>query len=816
MKSIHYLSLFLTSVLASPTRAQDRTPSPLPPSYDVKTAREPSFPTGTAPARPALDPAAVVRSPKDNGPHEARGALQVVDRGVMHYATSNDGSLWARGAQYKIGFDAAGAIYLPAFGRNAPHDLPHGLSPDRVSVGGASIEFERAASARRDGDRVSIDRGAFVEGYELRPESVEQTFVFSSLPRTGDLLVHIPVASELEGFTTAEGLEFRGGLGRVTYGRATAIDGAGRRATAATELEGGAITIRVDAGFLATATMPLTIDPLVSTFNIDASAGDDYWADTAYDAANHVWLVVYEEWFSSTDRDALYGYLNDAGPVITGIYLDLSSNSWDSLHVANNAAAQQFCVVSSVTSGLQHYILASTIYANGTLGTQTVVVGTEYGAIRDCVIGGDPYTGGQGASYYCVVFERMFSSTDWDILVRLVRTDGSLVGTMPIFFSNSGGTIDVGPAVSKSDGAHDWMIAWQRNNGYAGDADVWGGILHWDGTIFQAPFQISAWFQPEWQVAVSSPLNSSMRYLVTWQDTDGGDHDIIMALLDSGTKLDQQDLSIQEQHDYLLDQVDSSVDSDGDHFLVAYSEQFGGADYDIYASDVYVTGNSLGLAQRHMAMDVSTSGDYTPRVCGAFMAGAPHDPALKHRFLVAWNSTPPGGGPADVRGGFIDTVPGGSSTGYCYGDGSGVACPCGNNGAPGHGCANSVNAAGALLTSTGYPSTATDSFVLHVSGMPPTALCTFLQGINPGPVWTLFGDGLRCAGAPLIRLGSKSASGGMASFPGPSDPSISVRGAIPAGGDQRVYQVWYRNPTPNFCTQWTYNISNGVLVNWAL
>lgn len=812
MRSTPYLPLFLASVLASPTRAQDRTPSPLPPSYDVKTAREPSFATGTAPARPAVDPAAVVRSPKDLGPQTVRGrGLGVVDHGVMHYATSNDGSLWARGASYKIGFDGTGATYVPAFGRNAPHDMPHALSPDRVTVGGEPIAFERSAAARREGDRVEMDRGAFVEAYELRPEAVEQTFVFTSLPRGGDLLVHVPIGSEMEGRASAAGLEFCGELGRVTYGRATAIDAAGRRAEAATELEGGAITIRVDAGFLAGATLPLTIDPLVSTFNIDAGGGDDYWADSAYDAANHVWIVVYEEWYSSTDRDAYYAWLNDSGPVGAGWYLDLSTNSWDSLHVANNAAAHQFCVVSTITSGLQTYILASTIYANGTLGTQTVVVGTEFGPIRNCVIGGDPYTGGQGSSYYCVVFEREFSSTDWDILVRLVRPDGSLVGTTPIFFSNSGGTIDVGPAVSKSDGAHDWMIVWQRNNGYVGDADVWGGILHWDGTVFAAPFQISAWFQPEWQVAVSSPLNGSMRYLATWQDTDGGDHDIIMALLDGATKLDQQDLNLMEGSNYVNDQMESSVDSDGDHFLVSYVEAWGS--YDIFASDVYVSDHTLGLAQPHMAIDVDWTADRSPHVTSAFSGGAT-DPAVRHRYLAAWNATPQGGGPADVLGAFIDTVAGGSTTGFCYGDGSFGTCPCGNNGAPGHGCGNSVNPSGALLTATGLPSTVSDSLVLHVSGLPATALCTFLQGTNPGAVTSTYGDGLRCVNTPLIRLGSKSASAGAASFPGPSDPKVSVRGSIPSLGLQRGYQVYYRNPAP-FCTSATYNISNGVLVNWA-
>jgi hypothetical protein len=805
--------LLLTSLFATSSPAQDRTPAPLPPSIDLKTPAEPTHGSACPFVRPAIDPAARPAPQERPAPSTTPiGTAAGVDHSVMNYATTREGALWARGASYKASFDASGATYFPAFGKRQPHDAPHVLSPDLVTVGGKALGFERAAAPVRRADRIEMDRGAFVEAYDLAPQAVEQTFVFSSLPRSGELVVHIPVASELEACASSDGLEFRGEFGRVSYGRATAIDALGRRADARTEIEDGAIRIRVDAAFVASAELPLVIDPLVSTFPIDNTGHDNYWADSAYDAGLHKWLVVYEEWYSASDRDVAYAFLNDNGVTGSHFYLDLSTDSWDSVHCANLAAADQFLVVASVTSGSQVYVLGSTIYANGTFGTQTVITGQETGTIRNCVVGGDPYTGGQGPSYYCVVYERQYSSTDWDILCRLVAPDGSLVGSGPIYFSNSAATIDVGPAVSKSDGTHDWMIVWQRNNGYMNDADVWGGILHWDGTTFAAPFEISAWFQPEWQVAVSSPLNGSMRYLATWQDTDGGDHDIIMALLDGATVLDKQDLNLMEGANYVNDQIESSVDSDGDHFLVSYVEAWGS--YDIFASDVYVSGSTLGLAEGHLPLDVNWTDDHSPRVTSAYSGGAT-DPALRHRYLAAWNSTPQGGGPADVEGAFFDTVPGGSMTPFCFGDGSSVTCPCANNGAAGHGCANSVDPAGALLTASGFPSTVSDSLLLQANHMPPTAFCIFLQGSSSGTVFS-YGDGLRCVGGTLIRIGAKHASGGVASYPGPGDPPVSSRGFVPVFGAQRSYQVWYRNPDPNFCTSATFNVSNGVLVNWAM
>jgi len=41
-----------------------------------------------------------------------------------------------------------------------------------------------------------------------------------------------------------------------------------------------------------------------------------------------------------------------------------------------------------------------------------------------------------------------------------------------------------------------------------------------------------------------------------------------------------------------------------------------------------------------------------------------------------------------------------------------------------------------------------------------------------------------------------------------------VQSAVPAGGDFRYYQVWYRNP-PVFCTSATFNFSNGTSLQWV-
>ncbi|HEV8112679.1 MAG TPA: choice-of-anchor B family protein [Planctomycetota bacterium] len=158
---------------------------------------------------------------------------------------------------------------------------------------------------------------------------------------------------------------------------------------------------------------------------------------------------------------------------------------------------------------------------------------------------------------------------------------------------------------------------------------------------------------------------------------------------------------------------------------------------------------------------------------------------------------------------------------FCSGDGTGQLCPCFNSGGPGRGCDNSAATGGALITSTGTASLAADTLVLTSDGERATAFSLFLQG-DAELAGVAFGDGLRCAGGNLRRLYSRNAVGGSVTAPTGGDPSISARSA--ALGDTipslatRIYQVYYRDPTANFCAPpqgGTFNVSNALRVVWG-
>ena len=144
---------------------------------------------------------------------------------------------------------------------------------------------------------------------------------------------------------------------------------------------------------------------------------------------------------------------------------------------------------------------------------------------------------------------------------------------------------------------------------------------------------------------------------------------------------------------------------------------------------------------------------------------------------------------------------------FCSGDGSATACPCGNAGGAGEGCANSTGS-GAVLAAGGSASAAADDLTFSATGLPagqPVLLFSGLNAVNGG-AGTVFGDGLRCAGGNVVRLGVQSASGGTAAW----GPGLGVSGGW-VSGDTRRFQAWYRDPSGSPCGA-NYNLSNGIEV----
>jgi len=149
---------------------------------------------------------------------------------------------------------------------------------------------------------------------------------------------------------------------------------------------------------------------------------------------------------------------------------------------------------------------------------------------------------------------------------------------------------------------------------------------------------------------------------------------------------------------------------------------------------------------------------------------------------------------------------------YCFGDGSATACPCGNPGATGEGCANDTGS-GAILTGSGSTSIATDDLVLQATNL-TSGPGLFFQGnnaVNSGN-GNPFGDGLRCAGGGVRRLQVRFANSGNG-FTTTTTISIATTGIVSAGQTKR-YQYWYRDSGTSPCNS-LFNLSNGYELTWG-
>lgn len=154
-------------------------------------------------------------------------------------------------------------------------------------------------------------------------------------------------------------------------------------------------------------------------------------------------------------------------------------------------------------------------------------------------------------------------------------------------------------------------------------------------------------------------------------------------------------------------------------------------------------------------------------------------------------------------------------TPFCFGDGNGTACPCANNNDGsngGAGCANSTNAGGSNLDALGAASVSADSVLLTATGVPAGQPGLFFRADNSlnGGNGIIFGDGLRCAGQNVVRLGTV-----FADASGVADSSaITTAGSGLAAGDTKSYQFWYRDPAGSPCGAF-FNLSNGYEITWT-
>jgi hypothetical protein len=150
------------------------------------------------------------------------------------------------------------------------------------------------------------------------------------------------------------------------------------------------------------------------------------------------------------------------------------------------------------------------------------------------------------------------------------------------------------------------------------------------------------------------------------------------------------------------------------------------------------------------------------------------------------------------------------SPSFCDGsDGALASCPCGNAGNPDAGCDIAQGTGGVALVAVAQQTSPENRATLSSSGYAvmgnPTAVLLRSPGLDASsPV--VFGDGVRCIGVPVVRLGVTFANNGVATSP-------LGHGAM-AGPGAFYYQLWLRNNPAMFCTPESFNMSQGRVLTW--
>lgn len=142
---------------------------------------------------------------------------------------------------------------------------------------------------------------------------------------------------------------------------------------------------------------------------------------------------------------------------------------------------------------------------------------------------------------------------------------------------------------------------------------------------------------------------------------------------------------------------------------------------------------------------------------------------------------------------------------YCFGDGSGAACPCSANGNAGEGCANS-GGSGATLSATGMAYEFNGDFAFQVDGVPGDKPGLLLKASNQVAIPA--GDGLLCVAGGSNRSHVQVTVNGSTVFTDFDGASLASVGGVATTSN---WQFWYRDAA-NACSGAGFNFTNAWTV----
>ncbi len=550
-----------------------------------------------------------------------------------------DGTIWAGAESYKAGFDRRGATFVPFLGSDAAHDWPATFRATRVTVGGKDLACAEASPVRVEG-AVQFARGGVIERYLLRGEGLEQTFGFETLPERGEIVVTVGVDTQLEVAAFGDGHRFTGPNGGLEYGAATAIDALGKSLPLQTRWTGHGFEITVPESFAAAAALPLWIDPFVyASHSYGSSPRELRTPDIAWDTTLNRGAICWERVFSATDRDV---YVSFCETVMTQIgtvqIIDFSTDDWHGPRIAGLEDPDVRLVVAQVEAASG---APSAVFARRVTGTNDPVVDPVFLVAANAM---NPDVGGSRVQFdavpFLVVFERIFSASDHDIVAQRVDSGGALLGTT-ILIDNST-AFEERPEISKTFGdgssaVSAWAIAYRRRTA-SNTGDMYVSFCNPQGAVRTVnnnhSFRVqSAVALGDLTWAISSPtrptLGSSQLFAMQLQNPGGGIQLRFMLISSTGTIL-----AATTRTSFIYDFGRLDVDSDGCRFAMAYEtlDLSTAAPIEARVETFALTGNVLS-SQDLASLPAAQNLHRAPRL-------AAKKDGIDSQYAVVWAETP--------------------------------------------------------------------------------------------------------------------------------------------------------------------------------
>jgi hypothetical protein len=254
----------------------------------------------------------------------------------IHTAEADMGvpyGVWTAGARYKASFHD-GATFVPMLGASYPHNLPLSWRTTSVRVGDDELVTQPPRLTWNE-QRAEYDLGAVTEAYDVRLDGIEQTFVVARRPAaSGDLVVRGAITTLLHAANVDaahQPLRFRDEQGKelVVYGAATAVDARGNQRPMTTSFANGEVTLRLDAAWLATATFPLVVDPLLGP-GASVTGATRHEVDVVHEleeiSSDAIW-VAYSFEASASDLDVFVRRFHFDGTLGPLAFTDITA-SW--------------------------------------------------------------------------------------------------------------------------------------------------------------------------------------------------------------------------------------------------------------------------------------------------------------------------------------------------------------------------------------------------------------------------------------------------------------------------------------------------------